>query len=100
MTYVSQASSITIYGASTNTTLEAQTRDGHVELEMIGIFGGERIWMDITPKNWRVLREEIDRLLAPVPAEQQSVRVQRGCESAQSRGEHGCVKQANEQRHD
>jgi hypothetical protein len=74
MTYVSQASSITIYGASTNTTLEAQTREGRVELEMIGIFGGEKIWMDITRENWRLLREKIDRLLAPVPAEQQSVR--------------------------
>jgi hypothetical protein len=74
MTYVSQAASITIYGASTNTTLEAQTREGNVELEMIGIFGGEKVWMDITREDWRVLREKIDRLLAPVLAEQQSVR--------------------------
>jgi hypothetical protein len=68
MTYVSQAASITVYGASTNTTLEAQTRKGHVELEMIGMFSGEKVWMDLTCEDWRVLREKIDCLLGPVPA--------------------------------
>jgi hypothetical protein len=63
MTYACQPDSITVYGVSTNTTLEAQTREGHVELEMIGMFNGEKIWMDITCEDWRVLREKIDCLL-------------------------------------